>query len=422
MSDAIKQTLLPLRGTKDPKLELASLTGGAVEDLTNRFLYFSIFTSLDFPFATGSAMIADDEKIFTKHKVDGDKAVIFSATAGNGKSITSKLHINTYKNMPHNNRKSQSVDLSLMALEHIHNASQKVQEYKYWNKPKPISTIVRQLALKYLSVSLQGNASTSPAVNINIPKMHPMEAISFLNERAYGKGKNLYSMYQAFNSSGILKYYYDEISTLMSKGSKWVFVLTEGNVGQSEAAIIDDLYKKGQPVSRILSYKSDSHFNAHNMVKQGYASRTYVKMDFINKVYESIDDDSQHTSIGSKQMPELVSIANTNRDFFFNRSLYEPFNGDSSFYIDPLLEESFKTKKPVAAGLLNKRVSITTYGCPEVNPGDVVTLDIPEFIPTENRNPDEQYSKKYLVYSAEHSVDTNGDFMSKYELISDGQM
>ena len=43
MSDAIKQTLLPLRGTKDPKIELASLTGGAVEDITNRFLYFSIF-------------------------------------------------------------------------------------------------------------------------------------------------------------------------------------------------------------------------------------------------------------------------------------------------------------------------------------------------------------------------------------------
>lgn len=407
------------------EVHISSLFGGEIREISKECAYFSIYSSLDSPFMAVSALIADDDAIFSDLRVDGDKGLLVKARAGNGSSIGGNFHINTYGNTPQNNRKSQAVLVGCISPEHIHNASQKVQEYQFWYNPKPISDLIRFVFYKYLKVPLFSTASapaTNPAVNINIPKMHPMEAVSFLNERAQGSGKNLYAIYQKFNARGTPRYFYDDVASLSSQAAKWTFALTESNGGAENDDIIDKAYKAGQPISKILHYQSESHFNAHDTIKQGYPSRTYIKMDFINKTVESFDDYDQHTLIGKKQMPLVVALANSNEDIYGNRAIYEPFNGDSSYYTDPILEKSFHKSKPVASAFLGKRVTITTYGCPEVNPGDKVFLAVPEFVSEPERDPDKQYAKEYLVYSAQHHVIRSGEFTSKYELISDGQM
>ena len=418
----MSEFLLPLRGTKNPKVELATLTGGAVADITPFLLYFYTYSSLDDPFMSAIVVLSEENNLMTGYNVNGDMAVILTGTAGNGKTISAKFHINSYKNIPQNNRKSQAIELDCIALEHIHNDSTKVTEWQYLYKPKPIVTIVKNIASKYLSINLQGNAASTGSQNISIPKMHPVQAISFLNERAVLNGsKSLHSFYQKFDDSGKMKYYYDEVSRLASSGPKWTFIVHEGSYGVSDAHLLDLGYTQGERQSKVINFKSNSWFNARNMIKQGYASRSYIKMDFINKVYSKIDDTSQHTVMNQKQMPELVGIAQANQDFTKNRTIYEPFNGDSTYHIDPKLEDAFKTSKPFVGALMGKRFTVQTYGCPDINPGDVVQMAVPEFNSSEQRPLDTSYSMKYLVYSTQHSVDGNGDFMSKYELVSDGQ-
>lgn len=418
----MSEYLLPLRGTKNPKVELATLTGGVVADITPFLIYFYTYSSLDDPFMSAVVVLSDENNLMTGFDVNGDMAIILTGTAGNGKTISAKFHINSYKSIPQNNRKSQAIELDCIALEHIHNDSTKVTEWQYLYNPKPISTIVKNIARKYLSINVEGNASSTGSQNISIPKMHPIQAIAFLNERAVmGGTKSLHSFYQKFDETGKMKYYYDEVSRLAQKEPKWTFNVHEGAYGVTESHTLDIRYVEGDKQSKVINLKSNSWFNSRNMIKQGYASRTYVKMDFINKVYEKIDDENQHTVMNQKQMPELVGIANRNQDFTKNRTMYEPFNGDSTYMEDPKLENAYTTSKPFVGAMMGKRFTVQTYGCPDVNPGDVVQMAVPEFNSSEQRPLDTSYSMNYLVYSTQHSVDGNGDFMSKYELVSDGK-
>ena len=412
----------PRSGTKTARVELHSLTGGKIRDITEFVSYVQIFSSLDSPFMEATVVVSDQDKIMADSMINGDVAVSFKAYAGNGKHIEGKFHINDIATFTQNNRKTNALHLKCVGMEHIHNASQKVQEFKYWYNPTAISDIISEVAKKYLGISLKALASSSPAVNINIPRMHPMQAITMLAQRAQGTSRNVYAFFQKFLESKPA-YFFEEISTLMAKGPKWLLVHNEASYGK-EADNIDETYLAGQAGSKILNMTSHSFFDSHNMIKQGYASRSYWKMDFVFKTYQRIDDVNQHEVIGEKQMPSVVSIANAKADPHFNRTMYEPFNGESEYFVDPKLEENYVTSKPVASALSNKRLTVSTYGCPEIGPGDTVGVISPASTPN-NRSGDfdKDFTKVYLVYAVEHYFGggTNKMFETKLQLASDGQ-
>ncbi len=416
--------LLPLRGTKKPSVEIVPLTGGRGLDVSPFLVYFMTYSSLDSPFMAAQIVISNENNIMSGLNVDGDWAVVISGTAGNGKTISGKFHINSFKGVPQNNNKSEAVEMQCIAMEHIHDDSQRINVYDYWYNKQTISSLVKNVVAKdYLGIQqVKGNVSTTPAVNINIPKMHPTEAIAFLLERGVMSGtKSVFSFYQKFDDSGAMNFYLDELSTLAKKGPKWKFIKHEGSYGVSDAHLLDLDYINGGRQSKIMNFESGSVFNARDIVNMGYASRSVIRMDTIKKRYVSFDDESQHTAMNNKQMPKVVSIANQNKTPLFNRLMYDVIPYDPTYIEDPKLETCYLTSKPVAAGLLGKRITLLTYGCPDVNTGDVVQLALPEYNSSENRPIDKAYSMNYLVYAVQHSQDGNGDFMSKYELVSDGE-
>jgi hypothetical protein len=414
----------PLVGRRPARVELHELLGGKIEDISPYVSKVTVNSSLDSPFMGVTVTMSDNDEIIDRIKVDGDKAVVFRAYAGNDDTITGKFHINSISFIPQNNRKTNAVQLNCIAMEHIHNASQKVQEWKFWYTPTRISAIINFIAQNYLAISPTMRGQTSGSQNINLPKLHPMEAITMLCQRAHGQGKNIYSFYHKFDS-GKPKYFFDEVSTLMSYGKKWDLVLTENNVGQVEHEI-DSQYLAGSPISKITTFNSNSFYDSHQMIKQGYPGRTYIQMDFVNKVYKSEDDEEQHVVIGERQMPQVVGIAKNNKDLYLNRAIYDPFNGDSTYFRDPKLEENFKTSRPVVSGLLNKRISVMTYGCPSIGPGDTVEIQAPGSTASGDQRKgtvNQDLSKKYLVYAVGHSfgVAPSKTFVTELQLASDGQ-
>lgn len=412
----------PNEGRKTSRIELHSLTGGFIRDITPFVSYVQVFSSLDSPFMEATIALSDQERILADNVIDGDVAITFHATAGNNKTLEGKFHINSVATWTQNNNMTNGLILQCVGLEHIHNASQKVQESKYWYKPQTISNIIADVASKYLGISLKSLASTSPAVNINIPRMHPMQAITMLVQRAHGQGKNVYVFFQRFFKSKPA-FFFEEVSTLMAKGPIWTFLGNEASYGK-EADDPDEDYLSGAPISKIVNMNSHNFFNTHENIKAGYCSRSYWKMDFVNKTYKRIDDVNQHVVIGEVQAPAVVGLSNSKADIHFNRTTYEPFNGDSTYYTDPLLEDNYKTSKPVASSLANKRVTVATYGCPEIGPGDVVFIDTPPSDASERAGAkDEDFSKNYLVYACEHYFGGGGNklFQSKFLLASDGK-
>ncbi|HAW79696.1 MAG TPA: hypothetical protein DCX27_08270, partial [Balneola sp.] len=72
----------PRSGTKTARVELHSLTGGKIRDITEFVSYVQIFSSLDSPFMEATVVVSDQDKIMADSMINGDVAVSFKAYAG----------------------------------------------------------------------------------------------------------------------------------------------------------------------------------------------------------------------------------------------------------------------------------------------------------------------------------------------------
>lgn len=412
--------LEPAKGQKAFKVEVVNLFGGGGGlDITQYVSSLKAYSSLDHPFMTLSCIISDEDAILRNGRIDGDRALAVSITDGAGETIDGSFHINSTKTAMVNGRKALGVELICMSQEHIYNSSQKVQEWKFKNNPETCTNIIKYVFGKYIKGDLQINAFSSPAVNIDIPRQTPMQAISFLLERAGGTGNNMFVLYERFKS-GKPKFFLDEVSELAKAGPKYRYVMTEYNM-TGAAHIIDSQYVNGDKIAKILVFGQESGFDAHSMLQQGYASKEYVDIGFVNKICTFTKDKSQPVSMESRQMPLVSEIAKLMASPRETRTIYEPRNDDETYFEKPKLEDAYLKPKTSAAGFLNKRVSISTYGCVDIGPGDVVQMVYPINTKDPDRPLDPELTGNYLVLAIRHSVTTNGEVYSQLELGLDGQ-
>jgi hypothetical protein len=413
--------LEPAKGQKLFKVEIVNLFGGGGKfDITPYVVMCSIYSSIDHPFMSISCTISDEDSILRRGAVNGDKSLLISITDGAGQTISGTFHINSMTTKMISGRKSLGVEFIGMTAEHLNNASQKVQEWTFRHNPQTITNIVKYVFGKYLKGSLQVNVSSSPAVNIDIPRQTPMQAIGFLLERAAGSGKNMFVLFQKF-IDGKPKFCLDEVSKMASAGPIRKFLMTESNMGEQEAHTINKQYVSGAKVCRILVFSQDSAFNVHDDVQQGYVCREYSDIDYINKICTFTKDKSQPVTMGSPQHPEVNSAVKAMASPRETRTIYEPRCGDESYYVNPNLSEAYLKPKTSAAGFINKRITMSSYGCTDVNPGDVIEIDYPINDKDPQKTLDPEVTGKYLVLAARHSVSTNGEVYSQFELGLDGK-
>jgi len=411
--------LEPAKGKNLHKIELVNLFGGGGKlDITQFVVMCSIYSSLDHPFMSISCTVSDEDSILRRGAVNGDKSLLISITDGAGQTISGTFHINSMTTKMISGRKALGVEFIGMTAEHLNNASQKVQEWKYRNNPDTITNIVKYVFNKYIKGTLQANVSSSPAVNIDIPRQTPMQAIGFLLERASGVGKNMFVLFQKF-SDGKPKFFLDEISKMASAGPKRKFIMTESNMSE-DSHIIDKQYVNGDKVCKILVFSQDSGFNAHDAVQQGYVCREYSDIDYTNKITTFTKDKSQPVTMGSPQFPQVIEATLPMASPRETRTIYEPRCGDESYFKRPNLEEAYLNPKTSAAGFLNKRITMSSYGCTDINPGDVIEIDYP-INDKDDRPLDPEVTGDYLVLAARHSISTNGEVYSQFELGLDGQ-
>jgi len=414
------EALEPAKGKAKPVMELHRTLGGKVDDLTPGLTAFSVYSSIEHPFISMSLTMMDEYGFKHNNNINGDYSIVASMTDGGGRKLTGKFHINSMRTYTTNGRRAYGIEFVGMTAEHLNNAAQKVTEWKFKHTRETCVNIIEYINDKYLKGQLDVNVSSYPAVNIDIVNQTPLQAISFLLERASGSGSNLFVYYQKFIGSSP-RFQLDEVSRLAGQGPKFLFHMTEQNISTPEAHYIDEIYVNGGNQCRILQFHQDSAFNAHDIIQQGYASREYIEIDFVNKITRFDRDQVQNTAMGSKQMPEVVEALKSHSGQRATRAIYEAHNGDDTYFKYPNVRNAWLKKKVPASGFLSKRITISAFGCFNVHAGDVVLLNYKINTADPGRGHDTEYSTPHFVIAAKHSVNTNGECYSQFELAKDGE-
>ena len=412
----------PFRGSKPPQVFLATLAGDLIEELTNVFVSIDVMSSIDEPFIVANVMFSDPDELAFRHRLNGDHALVIEAAGGNDRSFKLLLHINSVSITPHSNRKSNSIVVNCIAPEHIYNTGQQIKEYKFSSNAQPISEIIRYIAKQYLAIDLKGNAvpqddrplgnspATTPPVKINIPQMHPVQAIAMLSNRCHGIGEDTFCFYQRLDKDGIPQYRFDEISELARKEPVHSFIMQENSIGEASANL-DKSYMDGQPVSKTLSYNVSTFFDAQKMIMQGVYSKS-VEIDFLNGIVNEYGDEGERRPpvIGEQRLTGLQNyiLGQREKTYFVDSS--KP---------DEKLHESFSKRTQFVKGLLNNTVTISSYGLTNIGPGDVVEVQRPAIDP--DGKPKEIKRQNLLVHSARHTINLNGEVASVFECMMDGE-
>ena len=409
--------LEPAKCAELPKVEVATLLGGPIGDITDYMSFMSVQSSLDDPFMKMHCTFSDDEAIMRNYNINGDKSLIISITAGDGKSISGKFHINNVKFNTVNGRKSAGVHLYGMTAEHLNNAAQKVMESRFLAKPTKVVDIIRFVWDSYIRGDIDYNVSSTPSVKLLLPMQSPMQTIAFLLERCKGVGENMYVLYQKFKG-GAPKFQLDEVSILAKAGPKRTAVMTENAVGE-EAHIIDKEYVGGGN-SRILDFHQNSMFDVHSMTQQGYWAKEYGTVDIITKICDFTKDKSQNVLMGGGPIaPEVGTVAKKQVGPRETRTIYDIHNSDTSYFPDPELKDATLKPKTPASGMLNSRIDIVTYGFLDCHAGDVLKILYKVNKADPGREIDRFYSRNHLIHTAKHSVSTNGEVYSQFTLLND---
>jgi hypothetical protein len=411
--------LEPAKGQAAPKIQLAHVLGGITEDITPGVAAFSVYSSIEHPFMSMNCMFMDEFGFIRRNNVNGDMSIVASMTDGGGRKVSGKFHINSMKTYTTNGRRALGVEFIGMTAEHLNNAAQKVTEWKYKHNADTLTTMIKFINDKYLKGQLDVNVSSFPAVNIDIVNQTPLQAISFLLERAAGSGENIFVYFQKFVGENP-RFILDEVSRMAQAGAKFRFHMTENNISD-EAHIIDEIYVGGGSECRILQFHQDSAFNAHDIIQQGYASKEYIEIDFVNKITKIDRDQEQNVLLGSKQMPEVIEAVKNHASQRATRAIYDTFNGDETYFRPPNLKDAYLKTKVPSSGFLSKRITLSAFGCFNVQPGDCVLLNYKINDADPGRGVDPEYSSKHFVIAAKHSVNTNGECYSQFELAKDGQ-
>ena len=424
---------MPARGG-DHDIKVSKLLGGAAEDVTAFSMGFRTYSALDHPFMYVDVTISDQANII-KDVMAGDPcdySVEIGHRGGDDRSITGRFHIAKVVSVTQTAPKgAQAITFRCKGQEHLLNEQTKYSESRFWWDGTFITEIVKATLRDCFKINPLGNAQSIDNTPVGMPRQHPMQMIAWLNSMALsptGTHGN-FAVYQKF-FDGEARYFYDDIPKLLLESqNSWIFKENETGIGnpKTDTRDVDEKYCSGVPVSPILSKATVSFQNASTAVQQGMGKRAFFRQDIKNKeVFNAtLDPGADRPFIGRPPMPEVQRyINNVFQQDSQGRVLYEPWIGDETLRPNGGVQAhvAWANGRFLGPKLLSKLIEFKTYGVSAIGPGDLVTLDVPEYDKTGggNRALDPTNGGVYIVYAVEHQCDRNGFMYSNLIVTRDG--
>lgn len=419
---------MPLRG-KDHKVIIEKLLGGFVADVSEYSLGFKTHSAIDEPFMYVDVTISDQSRVIQNMMAGdpGDYSIVIGHRAANDQMIAGRFHVASVLTQTQTApKKSQAVTFRCKGQEHLLNEQTKFAESEFWWAGAPTTTIVKKILDWTMKISPKGNAESNDKAEVAIPRQHPIQVIGWLNSIATsptGDHGN-FAFYQKF-SGGKAEYYYDDVPLLLTGGASWIFKENETNMSKTAAGcrVIDEIYVGGGNESPILSKRATAFQNASTATQQGFGRRSFMEQKYIRKeVRAKRKEASDPTYIGGPPMTEVQKyIKEVYQQDSQGRVLYEPVCDDTTLRPEQMqFHEAWIEGRGLSARILSKMVEIKSYATPEIGPGDVVWLLVPEYIPSPGRGLDTTQGGPYFVYAVDHLCDRNGDMTTNLLLTKDG--
>ena len=419
---------MPLRG-KDHKVIIEKLLGGFVADVSQYSMGFRSYSSIDEPFMYVDVTISDQNKVIQEIMAGdpSDYSIVIGHRAANDQSIAGRFHVASVLTATQTApKKAQGVTFRCKGQEHLLNEQTKFAESEFWWQGAPTTRIVKRILDWTMKITPKGFANSNDTSEVAIPRQHPVQVIGWLNSIAKsptGVHGN-YAFYQKF-SGGKAEYYYDDVPFLLLAGPKWIFKENETNMSKTAAGcrVIDEIYVNGANESPILSKMATGFQNASTATQQGFGRRSFIEQKYIRKEARAKrKEPNDLTFIGGPPMTEVQKyIKEVFQQDTQGRVLYEPLCDDTTLRPKQMeWHEAWIEGRSLPARILSKMVEIKSYATPDIGPGDIVTLQVPEYIASPGRGLDPSQGGDYFVYAVEHLCDRNGEMTSNLLLSKDG--
>lgn len=420
---------MPLRG-KDHKVIIEKLLGGFVADVSEYSLGFKTYSAIDEPFMYVDVTISDQNKVIQEIMAGdpSDYSIVIGHRAANDQSIAGRFHVASVLTQTQTApKKSQAVTFRCKGQEHLLNEQTRFAESEFWWAGAKTTSIVRKILEWTMKIYPLGSAESNDFSEVAIPRQHPIQVIGWLNSIAKSEtgDHGNFAFFQKF-SGGRADYFYEDVPVLLRRGAKWIFKENETNMSKTTAGcrVIDEIYVNGANESPILSKRATAFQNASTATQQGFGRRSFVEQKYIRKEARAKRKEPEDpTYIGGPPMKEVQRyIKEVYQQDSQGRVLYEPVCDDTTLRPKQMAwHEAWIEGRSLPARILSKMVEIKSYATPDVGPGDVVTLQVPEYLPVgRGRGLDPSQGGDYFVYGVEHLCDRNGEMTSNLLLSKDG--
>jgi hypothetical protein len=271
---------------------------------------------------------------------------------------------------------------------------------------------VADILLNYLNVNperFEFEETINPLKQYIVPNLRPLEAINALT--VFSLNPTLTSAFLFFETYNGFKFL--SLETLYKKGAFKTLTIYPQN-------IMVDQYNKTADRSSITELEIPQLFDTLQLINNGGASASMLKMDLINQSYEA-----------AASNPVNITPFTTLNEFLPFNNIVNRFGTsliDGSSYMryfsshdDPLVDKWLLQRANQLALLNNNRVNVKIAGDTELEAGDVVYLDFPYFQPLNNNDetvPDPYKAGNYLITGLRHRIADN-KYVTYLELCKD---
>lgn len=396
---------------------LTKLEGGESFSIAN-FIGGVYFTeSIYSPIISGKIIIGDTINIIDNFPIRGEEILTLTYTDFFDQSITQDFFVFGVTNLgPNDQQSGVGYQLSFMSPQGIMSMSHSVAKSYTGTTTQIINKIFNQYLVdntlyENARYTIDTEESTG-AQTIVIPSLDPLSAIDFLKRRSFSSD-NQSSNYLFFqNRKQFRMVTHEKLIKDSNREDNKKF--DEKKVYSQKLDIQSNIAELGGAVmNNILDIGFPKRINTVNELSNGSLTSQVVEIDILTKQYQFFPYNYKDSYTKYKHLDTVVKFPHSDK-------FYEKYLGDQNRkHSDMVLTDSQRSslnykeitsQRRSTSYYLNAGINctMTIYGRNDLFAGDIVKLNIPEYINTEgSREMNKSLSGFWLVAEIDHSLDSD---------------
>lgn len=406
------------------------LASGKKLELKNLLVEFSYFEDIYTFVTSGSITIIDSQGFIELMRLTGNEyvEVEFGKTANGSNNIKKTFRV--YKSsdrLPQGNLNSETYTLYFCSEELLLSEQNKISK-SY--KGKKVSEIIKDILQNFLKIKnkkIQVVEDTMGVYDFIVPRMKPLEAISWLS--TYARPKNsigadmlFFETKDGYNFRSLQSMFKDNIYNTYKYQAK--------NIGQDTMSMKEQL-------STVLTYELNKPYDVLNEIGSGTLTNRLISIDPVSRTFKTTDFNYDKYKAQAKSLNSSAPINKTkNRLGVQETESYEGalkvLIGNSGqqevSYIKEkegavakdIFLETFIPNRTAQISLANyTSMKLSIPGDPGITAGRTINLNLSSLNPKANKDMDKFYSGKYLVTAVRHSIIVPNQYQTILEIAKD---